>query len=85
MAEQEAVFDSIPAFFSLDFGVDYSFKFMKQHALVGISLINATDHANIEEIVNIGRVTKDDDNGLYLIQKTEFLGRTWNVRFRIMF
>jgi hypothetical protein len=85
MAEQEAVFDSLPAFISLDFGVDYSFTFLKQNALVGISLINATDHANVEEKVNIGRVTKDDDNGLYLTQKTELLGRTWNVRFRIMF
>jgi len=85
MAPPEAVFDYLPEFFSLDFGLDYSFKLYKQHAMVGISLINATDHANVEEIINIGRIDRDEMDGLFLTQKTELLGRTWNVRFRIMF
>ncbi|HEX5113055.1 MAG TPA: TonB-dependent receptor, partial [Saprospiraceae bacterium] len=85
MAPPEAVFDSLPAYFSLDLGVDYSFKFLNQRALIGISLINATDHANVEEIINIGRISRDEKDGIFLIQKSELLGRTWNARFRIMF
>lgn len=85
MAEQEFVFDSLPSFFSLDLGVDYSFTFLKQHALVGISLINATDHANVEEIINIGRINRDDMDGVFFTEKTKLPGRTWNARFRIMF
>jgi hypothetical protein len=53
--------------------------------MVGISLINATDHTNVEEIINIGRIERGDMDGLYLTNKTELLGRTWNARFRIMF
>jgi|GEM_PF-1157212 len=85
MADQTAVFDSLPPYFSLDFAIDYNFNFFKQGAQLGISLINATDHANIEEAHYIGRVSRDNMDGLYLTQRTELLGRTWNARFRIMF
>jgi hypothetical protein len=85
MADQKVVFEYLDPFFSLDFGVDYSFDFFNQKAQLGISLINATDHANIEEKQHIGRVSGDDDEGRYLTQQTELLGRTWNARFRIMF
>ena len=87
MAPPEAVFDYLPEFFSLDLGIDYAFKFLNQRALIGISLINATNHANVEEIVNLGRIERDftDNDGLFLTQKSELLGRTWNARFRIMF
>ena len=85
MAPPEAVFDSLPEFFSLDLGIDYSFKFLNQRALIGISLINSTDHANVDEIVYIGQIERDEEDGLFLTQKSELLGRTWNARFRIMF
>ena len=85
MADQEVVFEYLDPFFSLDFGVDYSFDFFNQKAQLGISLINATDHANIEEKQYTGRVSGDNDVGRYLTQQTELLGRTWNARFRIMF
>jgi hypothetical protein len=85
MADQEVVFEYLDPFFSLDFGVDYSFDFFNQKAQLGISLINATDHANIEEKQHIGRVSGENEEGKYLTQQTELLGRTWNARFRIMF
>jgi len=85
MAEQTAVFDYLPPFFSLDVALDYNFKLLKQGAQVGISLINATDHANIEEVQHIGRVSKDNNEGLYLTQQSKLLGRTWNAHFKIMF
>jgi hypothetical protein len=56
-----------------------------QNALLGVSLINATNHANIEEVQQIGMVSRDNDEGLYLTQKIELLGRTLNARFRIIF
>jgi hypothetical protein len=85
IADQSRVFEYLPAFFSLDLGMDYSFNFFKQKAQVGISVINATDHANIEAIQHIGRVSGENMQALYLTQQTELLGRTWNARFRIMF
>lgn len=85
VADQNVVFDYLPSYFSLDFALDYSFDFLKQKALLGISIINATDHANIEEVQHIGRVSKDNMEGLYITQQTELLGRTWNARLRIMF
>ena len=85
MADQKVVFEYLDPFFSLDFAVDYSFDFFNQKALLGISLINATDHANIEEVQHIGRVSGENDESRYLTQRTELLGRTWNARFRIMF
>jgi hypothetical protein len=85
MADEKVVFEYLDPFFSLDFAVDYSFNFFNQKAQLGISLINATDHANIEEKQHIGRVSGENEEGKYLTQQTELLGRTWNARFRIMF
>ncbi len=84
-ADQNVVFDYLPPYFSLDFALDYSFEFFKQQAQLGLSLINATDHANIEEVQQTGRVSRENMEGLYLTQRTELLGRTGNVRFKIMF
>lgn len=85
MAEPTLVFAKLPEYFSLDFGVDYNFNLFKQTAQIGISLINATDHANIEEIQHLGRVSREGDNSLYITQQTELLGRTWNVHAKVIF
>jgi hypothetical protein len=84
-AEEMLVTDYLPYYFSLDFGVDYSFKMLKQSAQIGVSLINATDHLNIEELQHTGRVSRDEMHGLYITQQTELLGRTWNAHVKIMF
>lgn len=87
--DQNAVVSYLPAYFSLDLGLDYAFRLFKQPAQLGVSLINATNHANIDEIQHVGRVPRDGGQGggyggFYLTQQTELLGRTGNVHFRIV-
>ena len=85
-AEYELVVDYLDPFFSLDLGIDYSFKLSKQSVQVGISLLNATDHKNIEEVQYTGRVDNEGMNKpLYISDQTELLGRTWNAHFKIVF
>ncbi|MEO6130338.1 MAG: TonB-dependent receptor [Saprospiraceae bacterium] len=85
MADQGNSFRYLPAYFSLDLGLDYAFNCFHQPAQIGISLINATNHKNIRDLEHIGRVSRDEGmGGLYLTQETELLGRTFNVHFRYL-
>ncbi|MGB3080017.1 MAG: TonB-dependent receptor [Saprospiraceae bacterium] len=89
MGDPNQSFRYLPPYFSLDLGVDYSFNCFHQPAQFGISLINATNHENISDLAHIGRVSRDigmgsGDSGLYVTQKTELLGRTFNVHFRYL-
>ncbi len=85
MVDQGNVFRYLPPYFSLDLGLDYSFKCFHHPALVGISLINATNHENINDLQHTGMVSRDEGmHGLYLTQETELLGRTFNVHVRYL-
>lgn len=89
MENQQNVVRYLPPFFSLDIGADYSFDLFKQPAQLGVSLINSTNHANVDELQHIGRVPRDGGHqggpgGFYITQQTELLGRTGNVHFRIL-
>ena len=85
MVDQGNVFRYLPPYFSLDLGLDYSFKCFKQPAQVGVSLINTTNHENINDLQHLGRVSKDGGpKGLFLTNETELLGRTFNVYFRYL-
>ena len=85
-AEYDLVVEHRYPFFSLDLGIDYSFMLAKQSAQIGLSLLNVTDHENIEEEQYTARVDKDENNKpLYISQQTELLGRTWNAHFKIVF
>jgi hypothetical protein len=74
----------LPAYFSLDLGVDYSFMLFKQNALIGFSLINATNHENVSDIQHLGKVSREGGSQLYITNQTELLGRTANVHFRYL-
>lgn len=85
MADQANSFDELPPYFSLDLGLDYSFKCFQHPAQFGISLINATNHQNIKDKQHTGRLSKEGEmNGLYTTEQTELLGRTFNVHFRYL-
>lgn len=84
MVEQRAVERFLPSYFSLDLGLDYSFRLFNQPAMIGVSLINATNHQNINDLQHIGRISRDGGKGLYITSQTELLGRTANVHFRYM-
>jgi ferric enterobactin receptor len=88
MGDPHESFSYLPAYFSLDVGLDYSFNCFKHPAQFGVSLINATNHENISDLEHTGRVSRDKgaggDSGLYVTQKTELLGRTFNVHFRYL-
>ncbi len=85
MVDQGNVFRYLPPYFSLDLGLDYSFKCFHQPAQIGISLINATNHENINDLQHVGRVSREGGmGGLFFTQETELLGRTFNVHFRYL-
>ncbi|MFZ1676676.1 MAG: TonB-dependent receptor [Saprospiraceae bacterium] len=88
MGDPNQSFRYLPPYFSLDLGLDYSFNCFHQPAQFGLSLINATNHKNISDLEHIGRVSRDKgmggNNGLYVTQQTELLGRTFNVHFRYL-
>lgn len=79
-----AVQDYLPAYFSLDLGLEYHFRLLRQPAMLGVSLINATNHRNVSDIQYLGRVPGDNGNQLYITNQTELLGRTFNVHFRYL-
>ncbi len=83
-ADFTAVQDYLPAYFSLDLSLDYHFKLIKQPAMVGVSLINATNHRNVSDLQYLGRVTGDGGNQVFITNQTELLGRTINVHFRYL-
>jgi hypothetical protein len=74
----------LPPYFSLDLGLEYSFSLLKQPALIGVSLINATNHQNISDLQHLGKVPRDGGGELYITSQTELLGRTANVHFRYL-
>lgn len=82
--DYSSVTDNLPAYFSLDLGVEYSFTLFKQPAMLGFSLINATNHENIDDLQHLGRVSREGEAGLYVTSHTELLGRTANVHFRYL-
>ena len=84
MVDQGNVLRYLPPYFSLDLELNYSFQLFKQDALLGISLINATDHTNINDLQHIGKIGGADGGakGLFVTNETELLGRTVNVHFR---
>ena len=82
-ANYETVLRYLPSYFSLDLGLDYTFKCFQQPAMVGVSLINATNHENISDLQHLGRVDRDSGE-LYITNQTELLGRTFNVHFRYL-
>ncbi|HJW28382.1 MAG TPA: hypothetical protein VJ508_03930, partial [Saprospiraceae bacterium] len=85
MTDPQSALQYLPEYFSLDLSADYAFDFFKSKAQLGVSLINATDHANIQEIQHTGRVSRDNMGGLYITQQTELLGRTWNAHVKLVF
>jgi hypothetical protein len=84
-ARGDDVFRYLPPFFSLDLGLDYTFDVGRIPVLVGASVINLTDHANIDDILHLGRVPGAMGRSVYLTQQTELLGRTGNLRLRLIF
>jgi hypothetical protein len=88
MVDQGTVIRYLPLYFSLDLGLDYSFSCFKQSAQIGVSLINATNHKNINDLQHVGFVSKDGGmggpGGVFLTNETELLGRTVNVHFRFL-
>jgi len=83
-ADVTVVQDFLPAYFSLDLGLYFHFKLIKQPAMVGFSVINATNHINISDLEYLGRVSGADGNPVYITNQTELLGRTFNVHFRYL-
>jgi hypothetical protein len=85
MADQDNSFSELPPYFSLDLGLDYSFKCFRRPAQIGVSLINATNHQNIKDFEHIGKLSGDNGtDGLYTTRVTELLGRTFNVHLRYL-
>lgn len=83
-ADFAAVQDYLPAYFSLDISLDYHFKLIRQPAMVGVSLINSTNHKNVSDLQYLGRVSGDAGNQVFITNQTELLGRTFNVHFRYL-
>jgi len=84
-ASRQDVFRYLPAYFSLDLGLDYTFEVFKVPCLFGASVINLTDHTNVDDLLHLGRVSPDMGRQVYLTQETTLLGRTGNVRLRVIF
>jgi hypothetical protein len=84
MADYEAVQRYLPAYFSLDLGLEYTFRIFKQPAMLGFSLINATNHQNISDLQHLGKISREGGGELYITSQTELLGRTANVHFRYL-
>jgi hypothetical protein len=97
--DRESVVSYLPPYFSVDFSLDYETPLLVSHQqprgslqrqdtprlLLGLSLLNATNHQNIEDFQHLGRVSRDFGGDFYITQQTELLGRTGNVRVRIVF
>ncbi|MBK8831458.1 MAG: TonB-dependent receptor [Saprospiraceae bacterium] len=84
MEDFNAVQRYLPSYFSLDLGLDFSFLLFKQPAMIGVSLINATNNQNISDLQHLGKISRGGDNEVYITSQTEFLGRTANVHFRYL-
>ena len=84
MVDQGNVYRYLPPYFTLDLGLDYSFTIFKQPAMIGVSLINATNHENINDLQHLGKVTREGGGNLFVTSQTELLGRTGNIHFRLM-
>ncbi|MDZ4748378.1 MAG: TonB-dependent receptor [Saprospiraceae bacterium] len=84
MENFNAVERYLPPYFSLDLGLDYSFLLFKQPAMIGVSLINATNNQNISDLQHLGKVSKGGGSELFITNQTELLGRTANVHFRYL-
>ncbi|HSF90348.1 MAG TPA: hypothetical protein VLA46_13085, partial [Saprospiraceae bacterium] len=84
MEDFNAVQRYLPAYFSLDLGLDFSFLLFKQPAMIGVSLINATNNQNISDLQHLGKISRGGDNEVYITSQTELLGRTANVHFRYL-
>jgi hypothetical protein len=82
--DQREVQRYLPPYFSLDLGIDYVFRCFKQPAVIGISLVNATNHINISDLQHLGKVARNGGRPLYVTNQTELLGRTANVHFRYL-
>ncbi len=86
--QQKSVVKYLPAYFSLDMALDYSFKINRTQGQIGVSLLNATNHENINDLQHIGRVLRDGpggSDGVFLTQETELLGRTINAHLTLRF
>ncbi len=86
--QQQSVVQYLPYYFSLDLAVDYGFKIHRTQGQIGISLLNATDHVNINDLQHIGRVSRGGpggNDGVFLTQQTELLGRTANAHITLKF
>jgi hypothetical protein len=84
MEDFNAVQRYLPAYFSLDLGLDFSFLLFKQPAMIGVSMINATNNQNISDLQHLGKISRGGDNEVYITSQTELLGRTANVHFRYL-
>lgn len=86
-AQHNTVIRYLPPYFSLDLGVDYSFPLFRHPAIIGVSLINATNHTNISDLQYLGRVNREFPgmNGLFLTSQTELLSRIVNVKAVVLF
>lgn len=82
-ADYNTVLRYLPPYFSLDLGLEYSFKCFDHPAMAGVSLINATNHENVSDLQHLGRVSRDGGE-LYITSQTELLGRTPNIYFRYL-
>lgn len=79
------VFRYLPPYVSLDLGLDYTFSLLRLPVLLGASVINLTDHENLDDILHLGRIPREMGRPLYLTQQVALLGRTGNARLRVIF
>jgi len=78
------VFRYLPAFVSLDLGLDYRFTIAGIPVLLGVAVVNATNHYNVDDILHLGRLPREAGRNFFLTQETSLLGRTGNVRLRMV-
>ena len=84
-ADRASVIKYLPPYFSLDLAIDYTFKIGNETGMIGVSVINATDHENVNELQHIGRLPAGIQmSDIFLTHQTELLGRTFNVHFAIL-
>ncbi|MDQ3015598.1 MAG: hypothetical protein M3R25_02610, partial [Bacteroidota bacterium] len=87
-ANFNSVVEYLDPYFSLDLALDYGFKVFNQSAQAGVSLLNATNHTNINDLEHLGRVSRNGPGGgdnLFVTKETELLGRTVNVHITLKF
>lgn len=83
MTDQGMVIGYLPFYFTLDLGMEYDFLLNDWPAQIGVSVINATDHSNINNIQHIGRVRGENGmGGFFITHETELPGRIFNVHFK---